>query len=81
MVARGVPCLGPITQAGCGAICPAYARGCYGCYGPMETPNTKSLTAEWGRRGVPERDVVRVLRTFNAAAEPFRRESERHAGT
>jgi len=78
MVARGTPCLGPITHAGCGALCPRYARGCYGCFGPMETPNTTSLAAEWERRGVPRRDVLRLLRTFNAAAEPFRRESERH---
>ncbi|MDJ0772953.1 MAG: hypothetical protein QNJ49_05905, partial [Mastigocoleus sp. MO_167.B18] len=44
MVAQGIPCLGPVTQAGCGAICPAYNRGCYGCYGPAETPNTASLS-------------------------------------
>ena len=46
-VARGVPCLGPVTQAGCGALCPSYDRGCYGCYGPMETPNTASLTSQF----------------------------------
>ncbi len=40
MVAHGTPCLGPVTHAGCGALCPSYNRGCYGCYGPMETPNT-----------------------------------------
>ena len=45
MVAHGTPCLGPVTHAGCGAICPAYDRGCYGCFGPKETPNTSSLTA------------------------------------
>ncbi len=45
MVAHGTPCLGPVTHAGCGAICPAYDRGCYGCYGPMETPNTAALSA------------------------------------
>ena len=54
MVARGTPCLGPVTQAGCGALCPAYDRGCYGCFGPQETPNTASLSAWWhGRLGVP----------------------------
>ncbi len=43
IVAHGTPCLGPVTHAGCGALCPAYNRGCYGCFGPMETPNTESL--------------------------------------
>ncbi len=71
MVARGVPCLGPITHAGCGAICPAYARGCYGCYGPSDSPNAASLMREWSRRGATRGEIVRVLRTFNAAAEPF----------
>jgi coenzyme F420-reducing hydrogenase gamma subunit len=79
MVARGTPCLGPVTQAGCGAICPAYDRGCYGCFGPQETPNTASLGAWWhGHLGVPQADLVRAFRSFNADAEPFRRESETH---
>jgi sulfhydrogenase subunit delta len=77
-VAHGTPCLGPVTQAGCGAICPAYARGCYGCFGPQDTPNTGSIADRLRRLGMPEVDVVRVFRTFNAGAEPFRRESERH---
>jgi len=79
MVAHGTPCLGPVTHAGCGAICPAYNRGCYGCYGPKETPNTTSL-AEWfnGSLGVSEPDLVRSFRGFNAYADAFRRESEAH---
>jgi coenzyme F420-reducing hydrogenase gamma subunit len=75
MVAHGTPCLGPVTHAGCGAICPAYDRGCYGCYGPKETPNPASLDA-WS--GLEDRDLVRMYRTFNATAEPFRRASEAH---
>ncbi|NJO57635.1 MAG: oxidoreductase [Richelia sp. RM2_1_2] len=78
MVAQGIPCLGPVTQAGCGAICPAYNRGCYGCYGPAETPNTASLTSWWQRLGVSEADLVRSYRTYNAYAEAFRKESESH---
>jgi coenzyme F420-reducing hydrogenase gamma subunit len=82
MVARGTPCLGPVTQAGCGALCPAYDRGCYGCFGPQETPNTASLSAWWqGHLGVPPADLVRTFRSFNADAEPFRRESEAHEHT
>ena len=78
MVAHGTPCLGPVTQAGCGALCPAYARGCYGCFGPMETPNTAALAAAWTHLGVDDPGIVRAFRSFNAGAEPFRRESEIH---
>ncbi len=78
MVAHGVPCLGPITHAGCGAICPAYARGCYGCYGPSEHPNIASLMRHWAEAGVSRGEIARVLRTFNAAAEPFAAASMGH---
>lgn len=78
MVAQGTPCLGPVTQAGCGALCPAYQRGCYACFGPKETPNTAALSAAWSRLGARTGDIVRAFRTFNAYAEPFRHESEAH---
>ena len=78
MVAGGIPCMGPVTQVGCGALCPTYARGCYGCFGPKETPNTPALSAWWSQLGASERDLVRAFRSFNAYAEPFRRESESH---
>ncbi len=71
-VAHGTPCLGPVTHAGCGALCPAYNRGCYGCFGPMETPNTQALVPLLRDLGMTERSVARVFRTFNAGAEPFR---------
>lgn len=63
MVAHGTPCLGPVTHAGCGAICPSYHRGCYGCYGPMESPNLGALGSRW-----EEAELDRVLRTFNVTA-------------
>jgi sulfhydrogenase subunit delta len=78
MVAHGTPCLGPVTRDGCGALCPSYNRGCYGCFGPMETPNTHSLSEWWTRLGVKDRDIMRAFRTFNANTEAFRRESEIH---
>ena len=78
MVAHGTPCLGPVTHAGCGAICPAYDRGCYGCFGPMESPNTKSLSAGWSHLGARDGDLVRAFRSYNAYADPFRKESEAH---
>jgi len=80
MVAHGTSCLGPVTHAGCGAICPAYDRGCYGCYGPMESPNTSSLNARMAELGREEVDLVRVYRTFNAASEPFERAADEQQG-
>jgi coenzyme F420-reducing hydrogenase gamma subunit len=75
MVAEGTPCLGPVTQAGCGAICPAYGRGCYGCFGPMESPNVDALARQWHALGVDDDGLVRALRTFNANAPAFREAS------
>jgi sulfhydrogenase subunit delta len=68
MVAHGTPCLGPLTHAGCGAICPSYHRGCYGCFGPMESPNPASLTGSLRELGMDEADVERVFATFNVRA-------------
>ncbi len=78
MVAQSTACLGPVTHAGCGALCPSYDRGCYGCYGPKETPNTVSMSGWLAKLGTDERALQRAYRTFNANAGPFREESGRH---
>ena len=72
MVAHGTPCLGPVTHAGCGALCPSYNRGCYGCFGPKETPNTVSLTRQLTVLGMDGRGVDRVFHTFNTEAPGFK---------
>lgn len=74
MVAHGTPCLGPVTHAGCGALCPSYARGCYGCFGPSDAPRTGSLARRFLAKGVPATDVRRRFLTFNANAPAFREE-------
>jgi sulfhydrogenase subunit delta len=76
MVAKKIACLGPITHDGCGAICPAYGRGCYGCYGPSETVNATSLANAWLAAGASKADLHRVLRSFNANAREFRAAAE-----
>jgi coenzyme F420-reducing hydrogenase gamma subunit len=78
MVAKGQPCLGPVTHAGCGALCPSYARGCYGCFGPSDAPQPRPLGERLLALGATRAEVKRLFSTFNAAAEPFREEAKRH---
>ena len=72
LVASRIPCLGPVTQGGCGALCPAYGRGCYGCFGPRELANASSLSASFVADGREPADVGRLFAGFTAYAEPFR---------
>jgi coenzyme F420-reducing hydrogenase gamma subunit len=78
MVAQGKTCLGPVTQAGCHGLCPSFNRGCYGCFGPKETPNGPSFSQWLLDQGVKQGELVRLFRGFNAYAEAFRQESEYH---
>ena len=78
MVSRGEPCLGPVTQAGCGNVCPACERGCFGCFGPKEAPNTAALSEKLAEHGMDRRSIKHFYRSYSGNAEAFRRESEAH---
>ncbi len=90
VVARGLPCLGPVTQTGCGAICPAFGRGCYGCFGPREQANTVGLAQAFvtgtaagdgdGGGGRDPIDVGRLFAGFTGATPPFRAVTEALGG-
>jgi coenzyme F420-reducing hydrogenase gamma subunit len=73
LVAKGAPCLGPVTRAGCGAICPALGRDCYGCFGPADDPNPEALAVQLRALGCSAEDVARRFRGIYNAAAPFRR--------
>jgi coenzyme F420-reducing hydrogenase gamma subunit len=76
MVAQGTPCLGPVTEAGCGALCPTFNRGCFGCFGPMESPNTTALARQFRALGQSEPEIQRLFRSFNAWSWQFRQVAE-----
>jgi coenzyme F420-reducing hydrogenase gamma subunit len=75
MVAEGTACLGPVTHAGCGALCPSVGRGCYGCFGPMTGANLPALLPALKACGMNDAAVGRVYRTFNVVA--FTRQERR----
>lgn len=78
LVAGGKPCLGPITQAGCGALCPMLDRACYGCFGPMEQPNIRALGDAFLLRRHTADQIMRMLRSFNGYLEPFKQASDHY---
>lgn len=78
LVSHGTACLGPVTHAGCGALCPSYNRGCFGCYGAKETPNTKSLSNKLYQLGVKNQDIMKLFRSYNAYTPDFLKESTFH---
>jgi coenzyme F420-reducing hydrogenase gamma subunit len=76
-VARGIACLGPVTQAGCGAICPDFRRECFGCFGPKEQANLTSLSEHYLQQGRAPLQLVHLTRNFNGYAAEFREVSNR----
>jgi len=80
LVARDVPCLGPVTHTGCGAMCPAFDRGCYGCFGPRESANTTSLAHWFSRDGRPDAETAALFSGFTAWAPAFRATIDDHGG-
>ena len=79
MVAQGLACLGPVTNGGCGALCPSYNRGCYGCFGPKEQANTEALSQQFKNLGLSNKELARLYHQFNANAPAFKEEGNKYA--
>lgn len=72
LVANGEPCLGPVTRAGCNALCPSFHRACYGCFGPKEGANIDSLLRRFKELGFSQKDCTQLLDRMNTYT--YRRE-------
>jgi coenzyme F420-reducing hydrogenase gamma subunit len=79
MVAQGLACLGPVTNNGCGALCPTYHRGCYGCFGPIEQANTEALSKKFKELGLSNKELARLYHQINANAPAFKEEGNKYA--
>ena len=74
LVSRGEACMGPVTRSGCGAICPAFGRDCYACFGPAENSNTKAMANRLSGLGLLDADVAQRFLFINSHAEVFNQE-------
>jgi coenzyme F420-reducing hydrogenase gamma subunit len=72
LVDKGIPCIGPATQAGCGAICPAMGRGCYGCFGPARDVNTNSISMTLQKLERYPGETARLFRGISGYSPTFR---------
>ncbi|MCA9876074.1 MAG: hypothetical protein KC441_20520 [Anaerolineales bacterium] len=61
---RGQICLGPITRAGCDAVCPAYGTGCEGCRGLIANPSLPAFYAVLEEHGLSTEDIENRLSMF-----------------
>ena len=77
LVAKGAPCMGPVTRAGCGALCPGQGRDCYACFGPSEDPNPDALARRFAALGLERRDVLRRMRGVENWSPAFRAAAQR----
>jgi sulfhydrogenase subunit delta len=63
---KGGYCLGPITRAGCGAICPSHGSGCEGCRGAISNPNWDSMMKVLQEHGLAPQDLMTRMTLFGA---------------
>lgn len=73
VVSQALVCLGPVTAAGCGALCPAVGRGCYGCFGPAEQVNAKAVRALLAHQNLDENEARARLVFIAAGSAVWRR--------
>ena len=78
LVAKGTPCMGPVTSTGCGVLCPSYDRPCFSCFGPSAQPNTTALARRFEQLGLAPEEIRRLFQTFYANAHEFKKEGLRH---
>lgn len=76
LITKKEPCMGPVTQTGCGALCPSVGRGCYACYGPSENPNTAALSRRFAGFGLMPADIARRFLFINNQAPAFKNAGE-----
>lgn len=63
---KGMTCVGPITRAGCEAICVTYGAICWGCRGLVDNPNADAHAETLKRYGLTVESVMRKFSLYGA---------------
>ena len=77
VVTKRIPCLGPIVSAGCGALCPSFGRGCYGCYGLKVDPRVDTLIKRFIEMGIDRSEIEGLIKRVLSWPKPVREVVER----
>lgn len=77
---KGSVCLGPVTRAGCNAICPTYGQSCEACRGFISNPNDTSMRDLLSKHGLSVEDITTrftMFTTYQVREKLMQKEAER----
>ncbi len=62
---KDIPCLGPVTRAGCGSVCINHNLPCVGCWGPVEEANFTSEFQLLREKGYSPEFIKKKMANFS----------------
>ncbi|MDH7497260.1 MAG: oxidoreductase [Syntrophomonadaceae bacterium] len=77
LISKGKACMGSVSAAGCGALCPSLNRPCEGCRGPSNDANAEALAYTFvSDLGLSPEEVRRKFQKYAGNTPAFRKGAE-----
>jgi coenzyme F420-reducing hydrogenase gamma subunit len=71
LLAQKKPCFGPVTYGGCNALCTSKGIACYGCRGPVSSPNVDRLVKMFKLQGISNNKIKDMFMTFAGTSRGY----------